>query len=82
MGLTDFVIIHLFIASFSPAQGDCNQMLNVKFTRTLMHKNPSSRKRYSQRLGEELFYKICVGRNSLKVGRFPGEIFDFESFYA
>ena len=33
MGLTGFVIIHVFIASFSPAQGERNQMVNAKFTR-------------------------------------------------
>ena len=31
--LTGFVIIHVFIASFSPAQGERNQMVNAKFTR-------------------------------------------------
>ena len=33
MGLTGFVIIHEFIASFSPAQGECNQLVNTEFTR-------------------------------------------------
>ena len=33
VGLTAFVIIHVFIASFSPAQGERDQMLNAKFTR-------------------------------------------------
>ena len=33
VGLTSFVIIHVFIASFSPAQGEHNQMVNAKFTR-------------------------------------------------
>ena len=33
VGLTGFVIIHVFIASFSPVQGECNQMVNTKFTR-------------------------------------------------
>ena len=33
VGLTGFVIIHVFIASFSPAQGERNQMVNAKFTR-------------------------------------------------
>ena len=33
MGLTGLVIIHVFIASFSPAQGERNQMVNTKFTR-------------------------------------------------
>ena len=33
VGLTGFVIIHVFIASFSPAQGERNQMVNTKFTR-------------------------------------------------
>ena len=33
MGLTGFVIIHVLIASFSPAQGERNQMVNAKFTR-------------------------------------------------
>ena len=33
MGLTGFVIIHVFIALFSPAQGERNQMANTKFTR-------------------------------------------------
>ena len=35
MGLTGFVIIHVFIASFSPGQGERNQMVNAKFTRPL-----------------------------------------------
>ena len=33
VGLTGFVIIHVFIAPFPPAQGECNQMVNTKFTR-------------------------------------------------
>ena len=33
VGLTGFVIIHVFIASFSPAQGERNQMVDTKFTR-------------------------------------------------
>ena len=33
VGLTGFVIIHVFIASFSPAQGERNQIVNAKFTR-------------------------------------------------
>ena len=33
MGLTGFVIIHVLIASFSPAQGEHNQIVNAKFTR-------------------------------------------------
>ena len=33
VGLTGFVIIHAFIASFSPAQGERNQVVNAKFTR-------------------------------------------------
>ena len=34
VGLTGFVIIHVFIASFSPAQGEHNQIqVNAKFTR-------------------------------------------------
>ena len=33
MELTGFVIIHVFITSFSPAQGERNQMVNAKFTR-------------------------------------------------
>ena len=33
MGLTSFVIIYVFIASFSPAQGERNQMVNAKVTR-------------------------------------------------
>ena len=33
MGLTGFVIIHVFIASFSPAQGERNQIVNAKLTR-------------------------------------------------
>ena len=33
MGLTSFVIIHVFIVSFSPAQGERNQMVIAKFTR-------------------------------------------------
>ena len=34
VGLTGFVIIHVLIASFSPAQGEHNQMLNTEFFRT------------------------------------------------
>ena len=33
MGLTGFVIIHVLIASFSPAREECNQRVNTKFTR-------------------------------------------------
>ena len=33
VGLTGFVIIHLFIAPFSLAQGERNEMVNTKFTR-------------------------------------------------
>ena len=33
VGLTGFVIIHVIITSFSPAQGERNQMVNTKFTR-------------------------------------------------
>ena len=33
VGLTGFVIIHVLIASFSPAQGERNQMVIAKFTR-------------------------------------------------
>ena len=33
MALTGFVIIHVFIASFSAAQRERNQMVNTKFTR-------------------------------------------------
>ena len=33
VGLTGFVIIHVFIVSCSPAQGERNQMVNAKFTR-------------------------------------------------
>ena len=32
-GLTGFVIIHVLIASFSPVEGERNQMVNAKFTR-------------------------------------------------
>ena len=32
VGLTGFVIIHVFIASFSPAQGERNLIVNTKFT--------------------------------------------------
>ena len=31
--LTGFAIIHVFIATFSPAQGERNQIVNAKFTR-------------------------------------------------
>ena len=33
VGLTGFVIIHVFIALFSPAQGERNQTVNTKFIR-------------------------------------------------
>ena len=33
VGLTGFVIIHVLIASFSPAQGERNQMVIANFTR-------------------------------------------------
>ena len=33
VGLTGFVNIYVFIASFSPTQGERNQMVNVKFAR-------------------------------------------------
>ena len=41
VGLTGFVIIHVFIVSFSPAQGEPNQMQNTKFTRPV-NENPMS----------------------------------------
>ena len=44
MGLTGFVIIHVFIASFSPAQGERNQMVNAKFTRPVNAMPMSNRK--------------------------------------
>ena len=49
VGLTGFVIIHVFIALFSPAQGERNQLVNTKFTRPVnempmsisdMHRSP------------------------------------------
>ena len=43
MGLTGFVIIYVFIASFSPAQGERNQMVNTKFTRPVNAMPMSSR---------------------------------------
>jgi len=33
VGLTGFVIIHVFIALFSPAQGERNRTVNTTFTR-------------------------------------------------
>ena len=44
VGLTGFVIIHVFIASFSPAQGERNQMENAKFTRPVNAMPKSSAK--------------------------------------
>ena len=48
MGLTGFVIIHVFIASFSPAQGERNQMVNTKFTRPVNEMPMSTFKFYIQ----------------------------------
>ena len=33
VALTGFVMFHVFIASFSPARGERNQMVNTKFTK-------------------------------------------------
>ena len=54
VGLTSFVIIHVFIASFSPPQGERNQMVNAKFTRPLNAIPMSSPER-----GGELVRRIC-----------------------
>ena len=53
MGLTGFVIIHVFIASFSPAQGARNQMVNTKFTRPVNEMPMSSREGHAML---EVFY--------------------------
>ena len=46
MGLTDFVIIHVFIESFSPAQGERNQMVNTIFTRPVNEMPMSSQQEH------------------------------------
>ena len=43
VGLTGFVIIHVYIASFSPAQGERNQMVNTKLTRPVNEMPMSSK---------------------------------------
>ena len=66
MGLTGFVIIHLFIASFSPAQGECNQMVNTEFTRPVNEMPMSSVRRMgSQRDIGAKFGTIPVWRSRL-----------------
>ena len=45
VGLTGFVIIHVFIASFSPVQGERNQMVNAKFNRPVNGMPMSSKDR-------------------------------------
>ena len=47
VGLTGFVIFHVFIASFSPAQGERNQIANANFTRPV-NAMPMSNNRASQ----------------------------------
>ena len=51
VGLTGFVIIHVFIASFSPAQGERNQMVNATFTRPVNAMPKSSLKALWEMLG-------------------------------
>ena len=50
MGLTGFVINHVFIASFSPEQGERNPMVNTEFTRPV-NKMPMSRLKERRREG-------------------------------
>ena len=50
VGLTGFVIINVFIASFSSAQGERNQMVNAKFTRPVNAMPMSSADRREERL--------------------------------
>ena len=53
VGLTGFVIIHVFFVSFSPAQGERHQMVNTKFTRpvTEMPMSSTDKLAYSDTLG-------------------------------
>ena len=43
VGLAGFMIIQVFIATFSPAQGERNQMVNTKFTRPVNEMPMSNR---------------------------------------
>ena len=55
VGLTGFVIIHVFIASFSPAQGEHNQIVNTKFARPVNEMPMSSTHVYFTCLHISLF---------------------------
>ena len=50
VGLTGFVIIHVLIVSFSHAQGECNQMVDTKFTRPVNEMPMSSPNRQTHSL--------------------------------
>ena len=56
------MVIHLFIASFSPAQGERNEMVNTKFTRPV-NEMPMS----SDQWNSHAFKKISnwITRNAL-----------------
>ena len=64
MGLTGFVIIHVFSASFSPAQGERNQTLKAKFTRpvnVMSMSNPEAAKSCQTNIN-----KTCVVHFSIE----------------
>ena len=63
VGLTGFVIIHVFIASFSPAQGERNQMVNTKFTRPVNEMPMSNREHLHHHGGRQDF--LCRHRGLL-----------------
>ena len=62
VGLTGFVIIHVFIASFSPAQGESSQMVNTKFTRPVNAMPMST----GERIWSEL-KKILEGNHAAEI---------------
>ena len=73
MGLTGFVIIHVFIASFSPAQGERNQMVNTKFTRPVneISESSSTNVPYERTTKESTgIRKTCRQGKCVKLGEF------------
>ena len=85
MGLTGFVIIHVFIASFSPAREERNQMVNTKFTRPVnaMPMSNSEQKREIQKEGEEgKAEKGGEGREeAFRLAFYPSPLFKSAEFH-
>ena len=57
MGLTGFVIFHVLIAPFSPAQGERNQVVNTKFTRPV-NEMPMSTSDSQREKGDMYIYGV------------------------